>query len=80
MKLKPDANIPSFLQTVYQCKGEVHFTTEEGDNLNLKSTLSQFVFAAVVAEQIMSLDGEILISDSADREFLSRFLIETEEA
>lgn len=73
MKLKPDANIPKFLQAVSECRGAVHFTTAEGDNLNLKSSLSQFVFAAVIAGQLQKFDGEIVVKNSTDRKLLSHF-------
>ena len=75
MKLKTDANIPHFLEAVHRCKGSVHFTTPEGDNLNLKSTLSHFVFASVVAEQLRELNGDVHLTDSADMELLDRFFV-----
>ena len=36
-----------FLSAVKQCKQDVLFKTAEGDVLNLKSTLSQYMFAAI---------------------------------
>lgn len=66
MKLNPNVNIPAFLQTVQSCKGEVCFVTEEGDILNLKSVLSQFVFAAVIAGKLQRIEGVITVQDSQD--------------
>ncbi len=34
-----------FLKAVNRCRGEVVLTTGEGDCLNLKSTLSRYIFA-----------------------------------
>lgn len=75
MKLNPNANIPHFLQAVYQCQGDVYFITPDGDNLNLKSALSQFVFAAVVAGQLKELHGNILLKDQQDPPILQDYLL-----
>lgn len=74
MKLKPTANIPAFLKAVQSCRTEVHFTTDEGDSLNLKSTLSQFVFAAVCTDELRKLKGYIQIEDPQDAELLAEYL------
>lgn len=70
MKLNSNINIPAFLQAVQSCKGEVCFVTEEGDILNLKSVLSQFVFTAVIAGKLQSFDGVITVQDSQDEVLL----------
>lgn len=75
MKLNPDTNIPRFLQTVQSCKGDVHYLTPEGDDLNLKSALTQFLFAAVVAGQMKELPGEISFQDPEDQSALQRYLL-----
>lgn len=75
MKLNPNINVPSFLQTVQTCIGEVHFITGEGDHLNLKSTLSQFVFAAVIAGKLQDMDCWITVSDPQDAILLQDYCI-----
>lgn len=75
MKLKNNVNIPSFLEAVQKCDYEVLFVTGEGDQLNLKSTLSQFVFTAVIAGTLNKLDGEITFSTS-DSTYLADYLVE----
>ena len=75
MKLNPSANIPRFLQAVCTCQGDVYFTTPHGDKLNLKSALSQFVFATVVAEQLKDLSGDILLRDPRDLPVLEGYLL-----
>lgn len=75
MKVNPNTNIPRFLQAVQTCRGDVHFTTPEGDDLNLKSALSQFVFAAVVAGQLEELHGEIQFQDPEDLPVLQGYLL-----
>lgn len=66
MKLKSNVTTPAFLQAVQHCNGDVYFVTEEGDSLNLKSALSQFIFAAVVAGKLQKPDGEIVLEDPQD--------------
>ena len=75
MKLNPSANIPHFLQTVQSCRGDVHYLTPDGDDLNLKSALAQFLFAAVVAGQLEELPGEISLQEPDDQSVLQRYLL-----
>lgn len=51
MKLKPQADLAAFLDAVGQCRSDVHFNTAEGDSLNLRSVLSQYVFAALAGSR-----------------------------
>lgn len=74
MKLKPTADIPAFLRAVQRCKARVCFTTEDRDELNLKSTLSQFVFTAVCSGSLGELEGSIEVEDLRDAERLAEFL------
>lgn len=75
MKLNPNANIPHFLQAVESCNNDVYFTTADGDKLNLKSSLSQFVFAAVIAGQLKELKGNIELKDRRDMFALKEYLL-----
>ncbi|MBD5549745.1 MAG: hypothetical protein HDQ96_01010 [Lachnospiraceae bacterium] len=75
MKLKPDINVPDFLQAVQSCVGEVFFITSEGDHLNMKSTLSQFIFTAVIAGRLQNLDGRITVRNPQDESLLRRYCI-----
>ncbi len=70
MRLNPNVNVPAFLEAVRSCRGEVSFVTSEGDILNLKSALSQFVFTAVVAGKLTELEGHITVQNSGDEELL----------
>ena len=47
LHLNENADLFSFLSAVKQCRQDVLFKTAEGDVLNLKSTLSQYLFAAI---------------------------------
>ena len=58
MRLKENADLIRFLEKVKECEHDVYFYTGEGDKLNLKSTLSQFLFSAVAAEDEMLKSGK----------------------
>ena len=75
MKINPNVNIPRFLQAVQSCRGAVRYTTPEGDDLNLKSALSQFVFAAVIAGQLEEMHGDIKFQDPEDLSVVQKFLL-----
>lgn len=75
MKLKPTADIPAFLQAVQHCRAKVCFTTADHDELNLRSTLSQFVFTAVCSGKLQELQGNIDVEDPLDAERLAKYLM-----
>ena len=66
LKLKPQADLAAFLDAVGQCRSDVHFNTAEGDSLNLRSVLSQYVFAALAGKPELWRSGEIVCDDAAD--------------
>ena len=51
MTLTSHTDFAAFLEAVQQCRGEVLFCTREGDKLNLKSTLSKYLFAALAGNE-----------------------------
>ena len=46
MRVQNITDIDKFFQVIDQCKGKVELVTGEGDRLNLKSKLSQYVSMA----------------------------------
>lgn len=76
MKLNPNISIPDFLSAVQDCRHDVWFITPEKDRLNLRSALSQFVFAGVVAGNLENLAGEVVPEDRADLPRIRQFLLE----
>ncbi len=74
MKLKKEVSFADFLNRVDQCEGEVFYKTIEGDQLNLKSQLSKYLFlVATNAPESASLsDGEILFNEM-DYEVLKEY-------
>lgn len=74
MKLKPDVNVPAFLQAVQSCTGEVYFSTSNGDHLILNSVLSQFIFTTVIADKLQELDGSITVQNPQDEALLRDYV------
>ena len=73
MRLKEGIDLVAFVRRVKECKGDVFLETEEGDQLNLKSALSQYVFV-VLTEQREILRHSIVACDSEDQEKLAEFV------
>ena len=73
MRLKEGIDLVAFVRRVKECKGDVFLETEEGDQLNLKSALSQYVFV-VLTEQREILRNSIVACDSEDQEKLADFV------
>lgn len=74
MKLTKNADLAAFLRAVNGCTGDVFFSTEQGDHLNLKSMLSQYVFSVASGDQTLLLRGEVSCTDKRDRGLLQPFL------
>lgn len=74
MHLKSDIDLTEFLIAVSSCNGDVLFTTPDGDLLNLKSTLSRYVFVTAAMHPEMLSDGSIICKKQEDVESLHAFV------
>ena len=74
MHLKPDADITKFLLTVKHCQSDVFYESDEGDVLNLASTLSQYVFCSIAGQPELWRHGMIRCESEADYAALKDFL------
>ena len=79
MKLKPLGQYIDFIETVQTCAADVYFCSEEGDRLNLKSTLSQFLFASICGDRDYLRGGTVVCQDSTDYDRLSSYLEESDD-
>lgn len=73
MKLYSDIDIVVFLNDVKKCKNEVFFETDEGDKLNLKSALSQYVFFVADNNFKIIEKGQLMFEDE-DLGILKKYL------
>lgn len=76
MRLKEEINIMDFLAAVKKCQGEVLFETEDGDSLNLKSLLSEYLFSMVASNQNYILSGQVICRMEEDYGLLAEFIVE----
>lgn len=78
MKVTNITNIEKFFQVVDSCEGKVELVTGEGDRLNLKSKLSQYVSMANIFSNGEIPELEILAYEPADTEKLIAFMMNGE--
>ncbi len=73
MKIKENTDFMRFMKAVRECSKDVSFQTDEGDCLNLKSALSQYVFAMIFSKPELLCTGRICCAPE-DLPKLSEFL------
>ena len=76
MKIQNISNINRFFEVVDSCKGKVELVTGEGDRLNLKSKLSQYVSLANIFSSGEIPEIEIVAYEKEDIEKPIDFMIE----
>lgn len=75
MKVQNIKNIDKFFQVVDSCKGKVELVTGEGDRLNLKSKLSQYVSMANIFSNGEIPELEIIAYERDDIDKLIDFMM-----
>lgn len=73
MKFQNIPDISKFLSVVDRCEGTVELVTEEGDRLNLKSKLCQYVSLGRMFSEGMAPQIEIIASLPGDEAELLKF-------
>ncbi len=75
MKVQNITNIEKFFQVIDKCEGKVELVTGEGDRLNLKSKLSQYVSMANIFSDGTIEELEIIAYEPADIDKLVNFMV-----
>ncbi len=75
MKISNIDNIEKFFSVVDQCQGKVELVTGEGDRLNLKSKLSQYVSLANIFSAGEIPEMELIAYEKDDVDRLMNFMI-----
>ncbi|MCQ4772824.1 polya polymerase [Lachnospiraceae bacterium OF09-6] len=75
MKVQNITDINKFFDVVDSCKGKVELVTGEGDRLNLKSKLCQYVSLANIFSNGEIPEMEILAYEKEDVDKLLNFMI-----
>ena len=74
MKVNQVTDVDGFFRIVDSCRGKVELVTGEGDRLNLKSKLSQYVSMANIFTSKEIPDLEIVAYEKEDIENLAAFI------
>ncbi|MCR4745065.1 MAG: polya polymerase [Lachnospiraceae bacterium] len=75
MKVQNITDIDKFFKVVDNCKGKVELVTGEGDRLNLKSKLSQYVSMANIFSDGVIKELEIVAYEPDDIDKLVNFMM-----
>ena len=75
MKVSNIKDIQKFFDVVDSCQGKVELVTGEGDRLNLKSKLSQYVSLANILSNGEIPELEIVAYEKEDIDKLMHFMI-----
>ena len=76
MKLENIKDVDKFFKLIDSCKGRVELVTAEGDRLNLKSKLSQYVsLANIFSAEADIPEMELVVSEQEDLNKLVDFMI-----
>ena len=75
MKLTHIKNVDEFFKVVDSCKGRVELVTGEGDRLNLKSKLSQYIALTQMFKDAQIGEIEIMVSEPEDMSMIIDYLV-----
>lgn len=78
MKVQNIKNLDKFFAVIDSCKGRVELVTGEGDRLNLKSKLSQYVSMANIFSNGTIPELEVVASEPDDVAKLVNFMMEND--
>ena len=78
MKVQNITDIDKFFEVVDRCSGKVELVTGEGQRLNLKSKLSQYVSIANIFSNSEIPELEIVAYEPDDIERLTEFMLKGE--
>ncbi len=79
MKIYNVKDVDGFFKVIDSCEGKVELITSEGDRLNLKSKLCQYVSLTSLLNSAVEIpELELVAYEAADTEKLIRFLMENQ--
>ena len=76
MKVQNITDIEGFFKVIDDCKGKVELVTGEGDRLNLKSKLSQYVSMANIFSNGEIPELEVIAYEKEDTYRLIKFMLD----
>ena len=75
MKVSNINNPNQFFEMLQDCSGKIELVTSEGDRLNLKSKLCQYIALTQVFRDAEIKDIEIMFSEPADINRVLQYLV-----
>ncbi len=75
MKIKNISEPQKFFEVLNKCKGSVELVTSEGDRLNLKSKLCQYIALTQMFKDASIDEVELVVSEPEDMSMLLDYLI-----
>ena len=75
MKIKNISEPQKFFEVLNKCKGSVELVTSEGDRLNLKSKLCQYIALTQMFKDASIDEVELVLSEPEDMSMLLDYLI-----
>ena len=75
MKIRNVTDVEGFFKVVDSCSGKVELVTDEGDRLNLKSKLSQYVSMANIFSDGTIKELELVAYEPEDIDRLVNFMM-----
>lgn len=76
MKISNITDVEKFFAVIDSCKGKVELVSDEGDRLNLKSKLSQYVSLAKVFSDGAISELEIIAYEPEDIDKLLNYMMQ----
>ena len=75
MKIKNIQNPTKFFEVLDKCKGTVELVTSEGDRLNMKSKLCQYIALSQMFTEATIAEVDIIVSEPDDMALMLEYLV-----
>ena len=75
MRIKNITEPQKFFEVLGECKGRVELVTSEGDRLNMKSTLCQYIALTQMFKDATIDEVELVVSEPEDMYKLIKYLV-----
>lgn len=78
MKIQNISDVEKFFNVIDECKGTVELVSPEGDRINLKSKLAQYLSMATIFSNGYIKELELVAYDKEDVDRLIKFMYQGE--
>lgn len=79
MKIQNITNVEKFFDVIDKCKGKVELVSPDGDRLNLKSKLTQYISLANIFSSGYIKELELVVYESEDIARLLEYMMTAHE-